>query len=98
MEKLIKTSKNPYIIATGLFLFWILIFDNNSYIRRKKFSKTFFDMKKKDMFYKSETERLENEIFLLQNDLDYVEKVAREKYNFRKWGEDVYYLEKDNTK
>lgn len=38
----------------------------------------------------SENEQLLEQIEKLQEDLDYIEKVAREKYNLKREGEDIY--------
>jgi len=42
---------------------------------------------------KAENARLEKEKALLTDDLEYIEKVARERYGMKRKGEEVYYIE-----
>lgn len=66
----------------GLIQYWKLVQERN-------------ELEQKIEQLKTEQEKLEQEIELLKNNDQYIEKIAREKYNMGRKGERVYIIRKE---
>ncbi len=95
-EKLNKRSKLMLLIFI-VFLVWMLFFDENSFINRNKLNKDIKELHKETEYYKSEINKDEKMIDDLNN-VDSLEKYAREKYKMKKKNEEIFLIEFDSVK
>ncbi len=94
----IKKLPGKIIIAVASLLILILIFFSGSrnsyqYFKVQKDKAVLEDEIKQLQLKKSE---LDSELTRLNSDPDYIEKIAREKYNMKKKGEKVYKVLKED--
>ncbi|MHB2149068.1 FtsB family cell division protein [Calditrichota bacterium LG25] len=93
------TPKNILKILIGFFIFaviYLLFFSGPrsviQYFRQTTYKKS---LQKEIQSLKNEKQSLKKEAERLKNDLDYIEKIAREKYNMKKKDEKVYKIIKE---
>ncbi len=89
-----KFIKNFYAVTTVSFLLWILFFDANSILFCWQMDKKRKELKKQEEFYQSEIQRIEKILKILSSDTAQLEKFAREKYFFKRKGEDIFLIER----
>ena len=84
--------KNKYVITSAIFIIWIVFFDMNSLIERRKLIKTLKATINEKEFYKirikADSRRLEE----LRTNIDNLEKFAREEYLMKKDNEDIFII------
>ncbi len=83
---------NRYIIVGGIFLIWMLFFDQSNVLNQVE---QYQELKKAEaniVFLKQEIKRLETDYQTILNDPKLLEKVAREKYKMKYDDEDVYII------
>ena len=83
---------NRYIIVGGIFLIWMLFFDQSNVLNQVE---QYQELKKAEaniVFLKQEIKRLEADNQTILNDPKLLEKVAREKYKMKYDDEDVYII------
>ncbi len=83
---------NRYIIVGGIFLIWMLFFDQSNVINQVE---QYQELKKAEaniVFLKQEIKRLESDYQTILNNPKLLEKVAREKYKMKYDDEDVYII------
>lgn len=81
------------IVSTVLFLLVICVFKHDNLFRWIGAGMKARKQEKQIEFYKEDIVRLENEVRMLSDDKDTLEKFAREKFHFAEPGEDVYIIE-----
>ena len=84
--------KNRYFLLSLGFVIIMLFFDNNSLLRQVKLSRNLREAKDMKRFYQEEIKRNEAFILKLNSDMDFAEKVAREKYYMKRDNEDVFVI------
>ncbi len=96
-ETIIKNSylRNKFLIVLVFFIFWVLLFDENSLISQISSKKRLKKLKVDKEFYiqkiKSDSVRLEN----LKKNKKNLERFARENYYMKDADEDVYVIVKE---
>lgn len=88
-----KLIKNPFFSTAVVFVIWMLFFDSNSYLQRKKQNNRFEALEGRSQFYQDEILRLEDELRSIEEDPEELEKFAREKFFYKEKGEDIFILE-----
>ena len=97
LKKIPSPIKNKYIAAIIFFIIWIFFLDDYNLINQQKTRKKAQQLKQKKDFYLSEIDKDSIELYKLQNDLEFQEKFAREKFLMKKENEDVFIIrEKEN--
>ena len=97
LKKISSPIKNKYIAAIIFFIIWIFFLDDYNLINQQKTKKKAQQLKQKKDFYLSEIEKDSIELYKLQNDPEFQEKFAREKFLMKKENEDVFIIrEKEN--
>lgn len=85
-----KIAGNKFVIASVLFLSWIIFFDENSIVAHTESKQQLHDLKQQKEYYKeritSDKQKLED---LSQGKAE-LEKFAREQYYMSKPDEDVF--------
>lgn len=84
--------KNRYFLLSLGFVIIMLFFDNNSLLRQVKLSRNLSEAKDMKRFYQEEIKRNEEFLLKLNSDMDFAEKVAREKYYMKRDNEDVFVI------
>ncbi|MBO7494963.1 MAG: septum formation inhibitor [Salinivirgaceae bacterium] len=92
LKKILERLKNKYVIASAIFLLWILFFDQNNLLNRISDKRNLRDMKAQKEYYE---EKIANDIqrtHELETDDENLEKFAREQYLMKKENEDVFVI------
>ena len=88
--------KNPYslayIIVGVFFLIWMIFLDTHSLLVHLELSKEIEKLKKRKKFLESEIKN-DNKLILDLNDIDSLEKFARENYLHKKKDETILIIE-----
>lgn len=92
LKKIIERLNNKFVIASIIFLLWILFFDQNNLLNRCSDVRNLRDMKAQKEYY---AKKITNDIQRtkeLETDDDNLEKFAREQYLMKKPNEDVFVI------
>lgn len=93
--KFIKSIFTSFFFIVGLlFIGWIIFFDSNSYINQQKQKAEYQELQEQKQFYEDEIVKLEEAQQHIEQDPEQLEKYAREKYKYKKKGEEIYIIEK----
>lgn len=84
------------LIIFAVFLIWMIFFDENSYINKRKLNKEIKKLEKENTYYQNEIEKDNKTIKNLSNP-DSLEKYAREKYKMKKKNEEIFLIEFDTV-
>lgn len=90
----VKFITNRYIMILGIFIVWMLFFDENSWINHREFDKEINKLNVEKDYYKSQIDQ-DKDFINKHNDREELEKFAREKYNMKKENEEIYIIEYD---
>lgn len=84
--------KHKYVCSLIVFVLWIVFFDTTGYIYNRNLRKEVNNIRTEVDFYKKKTNENAKKLELLKNDSRSIEKLAREKYYFKKDNEDVFVI------
>ena len=88
--------KNPYLFAYAIisifFLVWMVFLDTHSLLVHMELSKEIQKLNKRKIFLESEIKK-DNKLILDLNNIDSLEKFAREKYRHKKNNETILIVE-----
>jgi cell division protein FtsB len=88
--KLLNLIKNKYLIATVLFLSWMLFFDHNNIFLHLQYRKELNELKTSKKYFQEQIDKTREEVELIKTNPQALEKVAREQYLMKKDNEDVF--------
>jgi cell division protein FtsB len=88
--KVIHIFKNKYLIATILFIVWMLFFDHNDIFLHLQYRKELNELKTDKKYYQEQIDLTRKEVDLIKSNPQAMEKVAREQYLMKKDDEDVF--------
>lgn len=91
-KKWVKAMSNRYLLIGVLFIIWMTFFDTNSYLIHRELNKEIRSLEKNTEFYSNEIEK-DLKFIEGMNDLDKIEKYAREKYYLKKENEEIFLIE-----
>ncbi|HLS11978.1 MAG TPA: septum formation initiator family protein [Flavobacteriaceae bacterium] len=91
-KKWFKTISNRYLLIGILFIVWMTFFDTNSYLIQRELNKELKSLDQNTEYYSNEIEK-DLEFIEGMNDLDEIEKYAREKYFLKKENEEIFLIE-----
>src|SRR5690625_4890134 len=91
-KKWYKTISNRYLLIDILFNVWMTFFDTNSYQIQRELNKELKSLDQNTAYYSNEIEK-DLEFIEGMNDLDEIEKYAREKYFLKKENEEIFLIE-----
>lgn len=94
----IRIFFNKYLIVSVLFVVWMMFFDQNSFLIHKELDKELRELKVDKKLYEEKLKNEEDLIFMMKNNPDAIEKVAREKHYLKKENEDVFIIEEKRIK
>ncbi|MDR1950749.1 MAG: septum formation initiator family protein [Bacteroidales bacterium] len=81
---------NIYVITSVVFGVWMIFFSSNNLLSQHKLRKQLKDHKVEREYYLREIEINKRNINLLDNDLEHLEKIAREKFLMKRDNEDIF--------
>jgi cell division protein FtsB len=91
-NKYFKLLSNIYFMTFTIFLFWILFFDSNSILVNLKLQKEINQLKERKAELEDQISIDKKIISSLQN-IDSLERYAREKLYMKKENEEIYIIE-----
>lgn len=91
-ELLFKIIKNKFLIATLIFLLWIIFFDENNVRSILRFQKKNREMKTEIEYYKEKIKKDSMRIIELKSSKENLEKFAREQYYMKSPNEDIFII------
>lgn len=90
--KVLRLFKNKFLVATILFIVWMLFFDHNNLFLHLGYRNELSELKENKKYYQEQIDKTRTEVDLIKKDPRWVEKVAREQYLMRRENEDVYLI------
>ncbi len=87
-----KFLSNKYVWVLCFFFVWMIFLDNYSYFGHSILNQQIEDLEDNAAYYKEEINEDKKNIKQLNN-LEQIEKYAREKYYMKKDSEDIYIIE-----
>jgi cell division protein FtsB len=85
-----KILRNKWIVASVLFLTWIVFFDENSIVSHQKNKRRLYELKQQEEYYRERIEVDKQKLEDLKAGEEKLEKFAREQYFMSKPDEDVF--------
>ena len=89
-KKVVTFFKNKYIIATLLFVVWMIFFDPKDWSLIANRIDKLSDLEKSEKHLQKKIQNTRQELSLLKTSAQSIEKYAREKYLMKKDNEDVF--------
>jgi len=91
-----KILRNKWIVASVLFLTWIVFFDENSIVSHQKNKRRLYELKQQEQYYKERIIADKQKLKDLDAGEEKLEKFAREQYFMSKPDEDVFVIVDDD--
>lgn len=85
-----KILTNKYLIATVLFLVFLVFFDDRDLVSNYGHTRQLKALKQSKQYYEEEIARTRQELKQLRTDAALLEKYAREKYLMKRDNEDIF--------
>lgn len=92
LKKYLSFFKNKYILTSLLFIIWLLFFDQNNLLDRKRSMTEYKQLLKDKAFYLEKIEEDRKRLEELQTNNANLEKFAREQYLMKKDDEDIFVI------
>jgi cell division protein DivIC len=101
IQKLIKefhtsrvgiTLRNKFILTALVFFLWLLLFDQNNLVERRKSAREYDQLLQEKDYYQKKIEEDRKRIGELKTNSDNLEKFAREQYLMKKDNEDIFII------
>lgn len=93
LKKLPRVFRNFYVMATIIFLLWMLILDPNNLISRFQLASRLSSLQEEKSYYEEKIKEVKADCDELFGDRESLEKFAREKYLMKKEREDIFVIE-----
>lgn len=87
-----RILKNKYILTLLFFFVWLLLFDQNNLLERRKLNIEYDQLLQEREFYMKKVEEDRKRIQELKTDNENLEKFAREQYLMKKENEDIFII------
>lgn len=98
VKKFKDIFSNFFISATAIFFVWIIFFDSNNIIHQRRLKQKLKELKEEKAFYEREIKKIREDLKELHSSPSQLEKFARERYRFKKPGEDIFIIEEKKKK
>lgn len=82
--------RNKFIFTGLLFVIWVGFIDDNNIITQVKARMRLAEVERERQFYLKETEQSLEDLKLLQNNRELLERFARERYLMKRANEDIF--------
>jgi len=90
--------RNKYFLVVVSFSIWMIFFDQNSYLNKRKYNKELKQLKLDKEFYLKKIEEDSVQLNELKTNNLNLEKFARERYLMKRPNEDVFIMMDETTK
>ncbi|MBN2213832.1 MAG: septum formation inhibitor [Bacteroidales bacterium] len=90
-----RILRNKYILTSILFMIWLLFFDQNNLLDRRKYVNEYKQLLKDREYYLEKIEEDKKRLEELQTNDENLEKFAREQYLMKKDGEDIFIIREE---
>ncbi|MGY6522862.1 MAG: FtsB family cell division protein [Mongoliitalea sp.] len=90
MSKVLKYSKNFYVLFTLFFIIWMVFIDSNDVVSQFKLRTKLKELENQKEFYLERKEKIKADREELMSNYELLEKFARERYYMKKKSEDLY--------
>ncbi len=90
--KIIKIIKNRYLIATLIFLGYLMIFDQYNFRAQYRLMSELNHLEKEKEFYQSQLTKDSNTYYTLFDNNENLERFARERFKMKKENEDIFLI------
>ncbi len=91
-KKWFRIISNKYVLLLVLFAVWMLFLDSNSWLVHRELDHQIEELEKNKEYYKSQI-RKDTAIINSMDDLDELERFAREEYYMKRENEEVFIIE-----
>lgn len=91
-KKWFRFISNKYVLLLVLFAVWMLFLDSNSWLVHRELDKQIEELEKNKEYYQSQI-RKDTAIINSMDDLDELERFAREEYFMKRENEEVFIIE-----
>ena len=91
-ESALKIWRNKYLVATIIFLAWVLFFDENSIVSHNRNKNILKELTEQKETYREQIKSDEQKLEDLNSGPENLEKFAREQYRMKKADEDLYII------
>ena len=95
VNKFLNLLKNKYILTSILFATWVLFFDQNNLLDRKKYVNEYKQLLKDKEYYLQKIEEDRKKLEELQTNNENLEKFAREQYLMKKDDEEIFIIKEE---
>ncbi|CAN5499478.1 septum formation initiator family protein [soil metagenome] len=97
MKKYAYLYTNKYLIASLIFLVWLLFFDRNDLFSQLSYRKDLKKIKAEKEYYLEEIDENKKDMKELMSDPEHLEKYAREHYLMKKDNEEIFLVLPDSN-
>ncbi|TSD67792.1 septum formation initiator family protein [Inquilinus sp. KBS0705] len=98
MRRLLDLIKNKFFLVTLAFVIWMIFFDKNDLFSQYEYHQQLAKLKAEQVFYQTETAKVNKDLDELTSDKAKLEKFAREKYLMKKDNEDIFVIVHEKKK
>lgn len=95
LKKSLSLTKNFYFITGVSFVIWMLFFDTNDFYSQYQLSEKVEELEDQQKYYSQKIEEVNADREALMNDMELLERFAREKYYMKKEGEELFVVVED---
>lgn len=95
IKKLPPLFRNFYVVATLLFVTWMIFLDSNDLINRYRLSRKIDALESEREYYLQRIAEVEKDHLELTSNRELLEKYAREKYLMKKKTEDIFIIREE---
>lgn len=92
LKKILSVLKNKYLLATLIFIVWLVFFDQNNIISQYKKTRVLRNLYHQKEYFLQEIEKNREAAAELESDTASLEKFGRENYLMKKDDEDIYLI------
>lgn len=92
IQSIKKVFLDPYVVSTILFVVWMLLFDEQKVSEQYSLYKRCQKLQTDLIDYNAQIQQIKKEKKELVYNIDFLEKVAREKYYMKREKEDLYVI------
>ena len=86
----VKYLVDKYVLTLIIFGVWMIFFSSNNLVSQHKLRKQLKEHKAERDYYLREIENNKRSIYLLDHDLEHLEKIARERFLMKRDNEDIF--------
>ena len=95
-NKTVRFFSNRYVLILIVFLIWMTLFDENSFLIDHEFNKELNKLETDKEFYQTEIDTDKKKIDKLE-DPEQLDKYAREEYKMKRENEQIFIIEYDTV-